>query len=57
MRIHFHSQPTYVAYRPVGLHIVNNRRRLLSMYNYRLTISLDLWWWSLWIAIDWDTYV
>ena len=44
MRIHFHSQPTYVAYRPIGLHIVNNRRRLLSMYNYRLTISLDLEW-------------
>jgi hypothetical protein len=30
---------------------------MLSMHLHRVTVSLDLWWVSLWISIDHDTYV
>jgi hypothetical protein len=53
-----HSQPTHPGHRPLGFPVIlKTRRRLLSMNHHRLCVSVDLWWWSFWISIDWSTYV
>jgi hypothetical protein len=57
VRVGFHCDGTTIMNRCLGPHILKTRRRMLSMYLHRITLSLDLWWVTLWISIDWDVYV